>query len=246
VQSMAQSMVQTTAIAPDLIYLDETVPGGAYWQGVIKRGNTLRITDLAGSRGVAMVCYNADNPIERLNVADTAKIQFNAFLKKGMVIYSDMGRILFSITEDTSGHHDLLGGCSNAASNAAKYGTGEFWKNSRDQFLNALTKQGLGKKDLIPNLNLFTRVAIDSEGGMTFVAGREQPGSWIDLRAEMNVFVVLSNCPHRLHSSSTFDPQPIQVTVWDSPPAPSDDLCRTANPEAVRGFINTDIRFVQF
>jgi uncharacterized protein len=242
------SMVQTlpqTAIAPDLMLLDETLPGGAYWQGVIKRGNSLRVTDLGGSRGVAMVCYNADNPIERLNVADTAKIQFNAFLKKGMVIYSDMGRVLFSITEDTSGYHDLMGGCSNAASNAAKYGSGDFWKNSRDQFLNALTKQGLGKKDLMPNLNLFARVAIDPEGNMIFVEGKEQPGSFIDLRAEMNVLVILSNCPHRLHTSTVFDPQPIQVSVWNSPLPAVDDLCRTANPEAIRGFINTDAQFAQ-
>jgi uncharacterized protein len=242
---MVQSITQPTAIASDQVLLEETIPGGAYWQGMIKRGNTLRVTDLAGSRGVAMVCYNADNPIERLNVADTAKIQFNAFLKKGMVIYSDMGRVLFSITEDTSGCHDLLGGCSNAARNAAKYGAGEFWKNSRDQFLNALTKQGLGKKDLMPNVNLFTRVAIDPDGKMNFVAGKEKPGSFIDLRAEMNVLVMLSNCPHALHPSPVFDPQPIQATVLRSAPPAVDDLCRTANPEAVRGFINTDALFVQ-
>jgi uncharacterized protein len=241
---MVQSIVDSTTIAPDLIRVDETVPGAAYWQSVIKKGNTLRITDLTGSHGVAMVCYNADNPIERLNVADTSKIQFNAFLKKGMVIYSDMGRILFSITEDTSGYHDLLGGCSNAVTNAAKYGKGDFWKNSRDQFLNALTKQGLGKKDLMPNLNLFTRVAIDPDGQMKFVE-RKQPGSFIDLRAEMNVLVILSNCPHRLHPSPVFDPQPIQVSIWNSPPAATDDLCRTANPEVERGFINTDALFAQ-
>lgn len=243
-------MVQTTsmpnaAIDPSLVLLDEKLPGGAYWHGVIKRGNTLRVTDLEGSQGVSMICYNADNPIERLNVADTAKIQFNAFLKKGMVLYSDMGRILFSITEDTSGYHDLFGGCSNAASNTAKYGEGEFWKNSRDHFLKALTRWGLGKKDIMPNINLFTRVAIESEGKMVFVEGGEKPGSFIDLRAEMNVLVILSNCPHVLHPSNVYEPKPIQVTVWDSPAPATDDLCRTANSEAVRGFINTDTLFAQ-
>lgn len=243
-------MVQTTsmpnaAIDPSLVLLDEKLPGGAYWHGVIKRGNTLRVTDLEGSQGVSMICYNADNPIERLNVADTAKIQFNAFLKKGMVLYSDMGRILFSITEDTSGYHDLFGGCSNAASNTAKYGEGEFWKNSRAHFLKALTRWGLGKKDIMPNINLFTRVAIESDGKMVFVEGGEKPGSFIDLRAEMNVLVILSNCPHVLHPSNVYEPKPIQVTVWDSPAPATDDLCRTANPEAVRGFINTDALFAQ-
>ena len=243
-------MVQTTsmpnaAIDPSLVLLDEKLPGGAYWYGVIKRGNTLRVTDLEGSQGVSMICYNADNPIERLNVADTSKIQFNAFLKKGMVIYSDMGRILFSITEDTSGYHDLFGGCSNAASNTAKYGEGEFWKNSRDHFLKALTRWGLGKKDIMPNINLFTRVAIEPDGKMVFVEGGEKPSSFVDLRGEMNVLVILSNCPHVLHPSNVYEPKPIQVTVWDSPAPAADDLCRTANPEAVRGFINTDALFAQ-
>lgn len=233
------------ALDPNLILLTETIPGGRYWSGVIKRGNTLRVTDLEGSQGVSMLCYNADNEIERLNVADTSKIQFNAFLKKGMVIYSDMGRVLFSITEDTSGFHDLLGGCSNVASNTAKYEEGDFWLNSRDHFLKALTRRGLGKKDIMPNINLFTRVAVDPDGKMSFVEGCEKPGSFIDLRAEMNVLVILSNCPHVLHPAKVFAPKPIQVQIWDSPAPSSDDLCRTANPEAIRGFINTDALFAQ-
>lgn len=241
----ASALPNATTIHPSLILLDEKLPGGAYWHGVIKRGNTLRVTDLEGSQGVSMICYNADNPIERLNVADTAKIQFNAFLKKGMVIYSDMGRVLFSITEDTSGYHDLFGGCSNAASNTAKYAEGEFWKNSRDHFLKALSRYGLGKKDIMPNINLFTRVAIEPDGKMVFVEGCEKPGSFIDLRAEMNVLVILSNCPHVLHPSKVYEPKPIQVTVWDSPAPAAEDLCRTANPEAVRGFMNTDALFAQ-
>jgi uncharacterized protein len=241
------------AIPPQLILLNETLPGGAYWHGIIKRGNTLRVTDLEGSHGVALICYNADNPIERLNVADTAKIQFNAFLKKGMVIYSDMGRVLFSITEDTSGFHDLFGGCSSAASNAAKYGKDEFWVNSRDSFRRAVTRYGLSKQDIMPNLNLFARVAIAPDGTMSFATNTavsntaisNQPGSFIDLRAEMNVLVVLSNCPHVMHPDPVYAPKAIQLTVWDSPPPAGDDQCRTANPEAVRGFINTDALFAQ-
>ncbi|MCU0569314.1 MAG: urea carboxylase-associated family protein [Oculatellaceae cyanobacterium Prado106] len=236
---------QSNDLDPALILRQEPLPGGAYWHGVIKRGNTLRVTDLEGSQGVSLICYNADNPIERLNVADTAKIQFNAFLKKGMVIYSDMGRVLFSITEDTSGYHDLLGGCSNAASNAAKYGAGEFWVNSRDNFRRAVTRYDLSKRDIMPNINLFTRVAIAPDGTMSLVEGTEKPGSFIDLRAEMNVLVVLSNCPHVLHPSKVYEPKAAQVTVWNSPAPTDDDLCRTANPEAVRGFINTDALFAQ-
>ncbi|MEH2194280.1 MAG: urea amidolyase associated protein UAAP1 [Nostoc sp.] len=251
-------MVQTSilpnlgSIDPSLILIDEKLPGGAYWHYVIKRGNTLRVTDLEGSQGVSMICYNADNSIERLNVADTAKIQFNAFLKKGMVIYSDMGRILFSITEDTCGYHDLICGCSNAASNIAKYGEGPYnkygesdYNNSRNNFLKALGKCGLTRKDLMPNLNLFSRVAVHPNGDLEYVAGNEKPGSFIDLRAEMNVLVIISNCPHVLHPDTVYKPKSIQLTVWKSSAPTPDDLCRTANEEVIRGFINTDALFAQ-
>ncbi len=233
-----------TAIAPALIHLQEKLPGGAYWHGVIKRGKTLRIQDLEGSQGVSMVCYNADNPMERLNVADTAKIQFNAFLGKGKVLYSDMGRVLFSITEDTSGCHDLICGGSNAASNLQKYGS-DAHNNSRNNFLKALGKRGLTRKDLMPNLNLFSRVRVSPEGQLSYGEDCEKPGSYIDLRAEMNVLIVISNCPHVLHPSPEYRPKPLQLTLWNAPPAAVDDLCRNANPEAIRGFANTDALFVQ-
>jgi uncharacterized protein len=231
-------------IDPSLVLLTEKLPGGTYWHGVIKRGNTLRITDLEGSQGVSLVCYNADSPIERLNVADTSKIQFNAFLKKGMLLYSDMGRVLFSITEDTSGNHDLICGCSNAASNAAKYGAGDY-SNSRNNFLKALGKRGLTRKDLMPNFNLFSRVAVLPHGDLHYQAGTAQPGSFIDLRAEMNVLVVISNCPHVLHPDTEYKPKPVQFTIWNSTAPAEDDLCRTSSEEAVRAFINTDALFTQ-
>jgi uncharacterized protein len=235
--------MSTFEIDSSLVTWDEVIPGGAYWSGVIPRGTTLRIVDLEGSRGVSLLCYNADNRIERYNAADTAKIQFNAFLRKGRVLYSDMGRILFSITEDTCGHHDTLSGCSNAATNAAKYGEGD-WKNSRNNFMLALTKRNMGKKDIMPNLNLFSQVMVEDGGALTWVEGASKAGDFIDLRAEMNVLVVLSNCPHVLDPNPTYAPTPIRAIVWRSPQPTADDLCRTGNPEAVRGFQNTDALFV--
>ena len=233
-----------TTIDPARIHLQEKLPGGAYWHSVIKRGKTLRIQDLEGSQGVSIVCYNADNPIERLNVADTAKIQFNAFLGKGKVLYSDMGRILFSITEDTSECHDLICGASNAASNLKKYGDDRH-NNSRNNFLKALGKRGLTRKDLMPNLNLFSRVRVSPEGALSYAEDCVKPGSFIDLRAEMNVLIVISNCPHVLHPSSEYKPKPLQLTLWTAPPVETDDLCRNANPEVIRGFANTDAIFAQ-
>jgi uncharacterized protein len=241
---MNTTFIPQREIDPNSIFLDEKLPGGDYWHGIIKRGHTLRITDLAGSHGVSLVCYNADNPIERLNVADTAKIQFNAFLRQGMVMYSDMGKILYSITTDTSGEHDLICGCSNAASNAAKYGNIDS-SNSRNNFLKALGKRGLTRKDLMPNINLFSRVAVSPDGELQYDRTCERAGSYIDLRAEMNVLTIVSNCPHVLHPSTEYNPQPIQLTIWKSPAPTPDDICRTANPEVVRGFINTDALFAQ-
>jgi urea carboxylase-associated protein 2 len=155
-----------------------------------------------------------------------------------MLLYSDMGRVLFSITEDTCGLHDTLGGCSNLATNS-KYGEGDF-KNSRDNFLLALIKRNLGKKDIMPNLNLFTRIAVDPDGNLSWAEKTAQPGDFIDLRAEMNVLVVLSNCPHPLDPSPTYEAKPIRAIVWNAPASTADDPMRTSNPEAVRGFQNTD------
>jgi urea carboxylase-associated protein 2 len=231
-----------------LVLLEDKVRGGDYWTGVIKRGRTVRIIDPHGCHGVSLLCYNADNYLERLNVADTAKIQFNAFLKKGMVLYSDMGRILFSITEDTSGCHDLISGASNGAGVRAKYGESESEgdiRDSRTNFLKGLARWGLTKRDLMPNLNLFTRIAIASDGSMRYDESCVKPNSYIDLRAEMNVLVVLSNCPNPLHPSPVYQPPAVFVQVWNSPAPTADDLCRNANPEVIRGFINTDRMFVQ-
>jgi uncharacterized protein len=230
-------------IDPALIVHDEIVPGGSYWHRTINRWQTLRIIAPEGSRGVAFLCYNADNTIERFNAADTAKIQFNAFLKKGMVIYSDMGRVLFSITDNTAAYHDTLGGCSHAITNAKKYGEGNF-KNSRSNFLLALAKHDMDKRDIMPNLNFFAQIAVDPDGKIFYASGSEIPGTFVDLRAEMNVLAVLSNCPNPLDPSPTYNPKPVRVIVYNSAPPSSDDLCRNANPEVLRGFVNTDALFV--
>ncbi len=228
----------------DLVLLEDVVRGGDYWAAVIQRGRSLRITDPQGCHGVSLLCYNADNPLERLNVADTAKIQFNAFLKQGMVLYSDMGRILCSITADTSGCHDLISGASNADMVRAKYGDGDF-HDARTNFLKALARWGLTNRDRMPNLNLFTRIAIAPDGTMRYDASGVKPGSYIDLRAEMNVLVILVNCPNPLHPSPVYHPPAIVAQVWRSPAPLPDDACRNANPEVIRGFINTDRLFVQ-
>ncbi|MFN9165823.1 MAG: urea amidolyase associated protein UAAP1 [Pseudanabaena sp.] len=236
-------MLTKSNLDPTLVIWDEAIPSGTYWSRLIKKGTTLRISAPEGSRGLSFLCYNADNVIERYNAADTAKIQFNVFLTKGKLLYTDMGRVLFSITEDTCGSHDTLSGCSNVATNSAKYGEESFYRSARDNFLLALAKRNMGKRDIMPNVNWFAHVAVDGNGNLVWAEQVAQAGDFIDLRAEMNVLAVISNTPHVLDPNPVYDPKPIQVTVWKSPAPTSDDLCRTSCPEAIRGFQNTDAYF---
>src|SRR6516164_7375663 len=175
---------------------EEVVQGGASWSHVLKRGSALRILDSEGGANVGAMFYNFECPTERYNMPDTLKAQHIARLTKGCVLYSDMGRILCSITEDTVGWHDPIGGTSNRKMVETKYGSSSYQqdrnnyhKNGRDSFLVELGKWGLGPRDLVANVNFFSRVAVSDDGTLSFVPGNSKPGDSIDLRAEMNVLV---------------------------------------------------------
>jgi hypothetical protein len=231
--------------------LTEEVPGGAMWSHVLRRHQVLRLTDVEGGGNVSMLLYNRDLPVERYNMADTLKAQHTALLTKGFVLYSDMGRILCSITEDTCGWHDTLTGLSDAASVEAKYGRksyqehrNAFVRSGRDEMLTELAKWGLCERDLVPNLNLFTKVAPDVDGKLSFVAGHSQPGASVSLRAEMNVLVVMTTCPHAYETNPSYAPRKIGVEIYAGDPPGADDLCRRSRPENERGFANTERMFL--
>ncbi|MGK2740902.1 urea amidolyase associated protein UAAP1 [Tepidicaulis sp. LMO-SS28] len=226
------------------ILWQDTLPGGGKTSRVLRYGQTLRVFDPKGNASVALYALNADCPTERLNTPDTAKIQWNAFIGKGQLLYSDMGRVLLSLTEDTSGYHDLITGCSTAATVREKYGFG-YTRNSRDNLLIELGKWGFGRRDLTGVVNLFTGVDVEEGGGLSWNGGAAKPGAFVDLRAEMNTLIVLSNCPHPLDPAETFDPPPVELTVWQNDAPAADDLCRTASIEAKRAFVNTQDFLVQ-
>ena len=237
-------------LSEDRILLSGTLKGGAMWSRVIPRGCVLRLTDVEGGANVSAVCYNADQPLERYNMPDTLKAQHTAFLTRGYALYSDMGRILFSMIDDTCGWHDTQCGHSNAASVAAKYGSGtyqekrnDFFRNARDNFLIELGKWGLGKRDLVPNLNFFSKVVTDDQGNLNWVPGHSAAGDYVDLRAEMNVLMVLNTCQHPLDPETTYQSKPVQWTVYQGDPPEPDDPCRTSRPENGRGFTNTEALF---
>jgi len=241
---------QATAIDPALLLWEEFIPGGTHWSGVIRRGNTLRITDINGGANVSALLFNQEEKSERYNMADTLKAQQTAYLTKGFVCYSDMGRVLMSVTEDTCGWHDTICGLSNAHMIHEKYGEGRFeelrnayFKNGRDSLLIEMGKWGLGRRDLVSNMNLFSKVAVDDEGDMNFFEGNSSAGDYIELRAEMNTLVVLSTAPHPLAPAGQYNPQPVQLSTWHSGEVAEDDYCRNFRPENVRGFHNTELWF---
>ena len=230
---------------------EEIVPGGATWSHVLKRGTALRISDPEGNANVGAIFYNFECPVERFNLPDTLKAQHTARLTQGFVLYSDMGRILCSVTEDTAGWHDPLGGCSNAALVEEKYGRtsyqdcrNDYHKNTRDGFLLELAKWGLGPRDLAANVNFFSRVDVDEDGGMSYHAGNGKPGAAVELRAEMNVLTILNTCQHPLDPNPQYDPKPVKLSIRRVAAPGPDDTCRTSRPENARGFTLTERYFL--
>lgn len=228
-------------IASGAVLFQDVIPGGSYWCGPVCRFQTLRIRNVEGGAGVSLLLYNVDQPSDRLNLPDTIKVQWTSAIRKGMVLLSDMGRVCASIVEDSCGLHDALTGGSTDWSCRARYGQSAYRRNARDNFLLALGKAGLGKRDLTAPLTLFASVAVGPEGGLQFAQEATRPGDYVDLRAEMNLLAVLSNTPHPL--APTYDPRPVEVVVSDGPSPSSDDFCRKATAEAVRAFENTDRLF---
>jgi urea carboxylase-associated protein 2 len=234
----------------ETILFEEMLPGGGLWSWTLRRHTTLRLADLEGGANVGLMAYNADQPLDRLNLPDTLKAQYTAKLTRGHVLMSDMGHVLLSITGDTVGWHDPLGGHGNAALVKRKYGEAtyqekrnDWYRNAHDNFLVELGKHGLGKRDLVANVNFFSRLDVDTEGVMKFHPGNSSAGAHVDLRAEMNVLVVLNTCQHPLNPSPKYAPKPVRLTVMKTPPAGPDDFCRNFRGENQRSFTLTERLF---
>lgn len=230
----------------------KTLTHAGMWSGVISRGKTLRLTDLEGGANIGMLLYNADLTVERYNMPDTLKGQHIFHVRHPFCLHSDMGRLLASITADTVGWHDTVCGCSDATLVAAKYGTqtyqthrNDFFRSARECFLIELAKWGLGERDLVPNLNLFSKVVADDAGRLTFVTGHSTAGASIDLRLEMNTLVVLNTCQHPLDPEPTYHPRSVKLEVFPAAagPVPADDPCRRSRPENHRALENTEAYF---
>lgn len=219
----------------------ETIPGGAMWSMRIPRQRRIRLTALDAGANVSALLYNADQPLDRLNVPDTLKALHTAKLTKGHILMSDMGHALVSIVEDSLGWHDPLGGHLTAAQALAKYGDhnyqqyrNDFHRNAHNDFLVELSKHGLGLADIVANVNFFSKVAVDDEGKMAFVPNHASVGDAIELRTEMNVLLVLANCPHPMNPATEYPVCRVQVEILPSEAPGADDFCRNFRPECGR------------
>lgn len=192
---------------------DRIVAPGESWARVLERGTMLRLVDLEGQQAVDFLCYNAKEPSERYNAADTMKLAGTIYLTAGHRLYSDMGRPLFTIVRDTVGYHDTLAGACSAEINAVRYGV-RGTPNCRDTFLRGLAPFGLGKRDIVANVNFFMYVPVQADGRVAIAEGRSKAGDEVDLRAEMEVIALLSNCPQEHNPCSGFRPTPIRVVAW--------------------------------
>jgi urea carboxylase-associated protein 2 len=219
----------------------EVVAGGGYTSKVLARGTVLRLADPAGDACAHVLLYNADGPWERLNVADTVKIPWQAYLGPGHPLLSDQGRVLATILDDVHGGHDALAGTSNRARNEARYGDGSPEGGTpagRELFLLAAAKHGLGPRDIPPSISFFKGVRVEPDGALRW-DGAPAPGGAVTIRAELPLVVLVANVPHPVDPRPEYVCTPLQVLAWRGEPTGPDDPLWAAEPERHRAYLNT-------
>jgi urea carboxylase-associated protein 2 len=219
----------------------ETVAGGGYTSKVIARGSTVRLTDVAGDACAHLLLFNADQTWERLNVADTVKVLWQAYLGPGHLLLSDQGRVLASITADTSGRHDALCGTSSKIRNEERYGDGSPQGPSpagRELQVLAAAKHGMTGRDVGPGLSFFKGVRYEADGGLSFT-GAAPAGAYLEFRAEVPLVVVIANVPHPIDPRPEYTCSTLEVLAWSGRATRPGDPLWSASPEGERAFRNT-------
>jgi uncharacterized protein len=195
------------------------LPAGESWLHEVKQGQVFRILDLEGNQAVDTLFYNARDPQERYSAVDTIREQGNIYLTAGTRLMSGEGNVLVTIVADTCGRHDTLGGACAAESNSVRYAIDKkFMHSCRDSFLHALghCDCGMDKRDLSANVNFFMNVPVTRQGELTFADGISAPGKYVEMRAEVDVFVLISNCPQLNNPCNAYNPTPVQLLIWDA------------------------------
>ncbi len=196
--------------------LDVVVSAGDPWSHLVGKGQTIRIVDLEGNQAVDTIFYGAADTSERYSAPETIRAQNNIFLTTGSVLRSSEGRAMLTIVADTCGRHDTSGGACSAESNTCRFGHDTLsMHNCRDSFLLALARLGMGKRDLVSNINFFMNVPVTETGHLDIVDGVSRPGAYVEMRADMDVLAVISNCPQINNPCNGWNPTPIRILIWD-------------------------------
>jgi len=205
--------------APDAAVFRQVVPAGEPFMRRVARGQVLRILDLEGNQAVDTLFYNADDTEERYDANNTIRGQNNIYLTAGTTLVSNEGNPMLTITADTCGRHDTLGGACSAESNTVRYALEKRHMHAcRDSFLLALAEydHGMSKRDLPSNINFFMNVPVTPDGRLSFEDGISAAGRYVEMRAEMDVLVLISNCPQLNNPCNAYNPTPVEVLVWDA------------------------------
>lgn len=210
------NLVQSALDPSDAVY-DHEIPAGEPWLHELRAGQTLRILDLMGNQAVDTLFYNARDSAERYSAVDTIRAQGSLYLTTGSVLLSNDGNPMATIVADTCGRHDTLGGACAAESNQVRYALEKRpMHNCRDNYLIALAESAydMGKRDLTANINFFMNVPVTPEGRLTFEDGISDAGKYVELRAEMDLIVLVSNCPQLNNPCNAYNPTPARMLIW--------------------------------
>jgi urea carboxylase-associated protein 1 len=214
---MTTFQMKESALDPKDAVVDVTLPAGQGWTQELSRGDVFRIVDLEGNQAVDTLFFNSRDIDERYSATETIRGQGNIYLTTGTRLMSSEGRPLLTIVADTCGRHDTLGGACSAESNQVRYALEKkFMHNCRDSFLLALARygHGMGKRDIPNNINFFMNVPVTPAGELTFADGVSGPGRYVEMRAEMEVLVLISNCPQLNNPCNAYNPTPVRLLVW--------------------------------
>ena len=213
------AITQTSALEAEQAVLDHTIAAGEPWLQRLGKGQVLRIVDLEGNQAVDTLFFNADDTEEHYSLTHTIQAQGALYLGLGSVLMSSEGQPMLTIVADTCGRHDTLGGACSCESNTVRYALEKRAMHScRDNFMSAIAHSpyGLRKRDMASNINFFMNVPVTPQGGLTFEDGISAPGKYVEMRAEMDVVVLVSNCPQLNNPCNAYNPTPVRCLVWDA------------------------------
>ena len=198
------------------VALDEVVPPRAPWSAVVRQGQVLTIVDIGGNQSGDCLLYSARDTSERYSVPDTIARSGNIYVRTGTVLRSSEGNPMATVIANEIDRQDTIGGACGKESNALRYGHHTMSEHGcRENFVAEAAKYGMGIRDIVSNLNWFMNVPIEADGSLGIVDGISGPGKRVAFRAEMDILVLVSNCPQVNNPCNDFNPTPLRMIVTE-------------------------------